>query len=73
MTVRSVSNQGGDAVVGPLVEPFADAALREAAATTVTGVVKESIGVTVGVRILEPGSLERSTGKLRRVIDKRDT
>jgi phenylacetate-CoA ligase len=49
----------------------ADRAHRDAAAATVTRAVKEGIGVTVGVRILDPGSLERSTGKLRRVIDKR--
>ena len=49
----------------------ADVTLREAAAGRVTRAVKEGIGVTVGVRILDPGSLERSTGKLRRVIDKR--
>jgi phenylacetate-CoA ligase len=33
--------------------------------------VQDSIGVTVGAQVLAPGSLERSAGKLRRVIDKR--
>ena len=51
--------------------PSADAVVRSAAGAAVARAVKESIGVTVGVQILEPGSLERSTGKLRRVIDKR--
>ncbi len=51
--------------------PSADAVVRSAAGAAVARAVKEGIGVTVGVQILEPGSLERSTGKLRRVIDKR--
>jgi phenylacetate-CoA ligase len=33
--------------------------------------VKDGVGVTVAVQVVEPGSLERSTGKLRRVIDRR--
>jgi phenylacetate-CoA ligase len=33
--------------------------------------IKEDIGITVGVEILPPGTLERSTGKLQRVIDHR--
>ncbi|MDI2028734.1 phenylacetate--CoA ligase [Saccharopolyspora sp. TS4A08] len=33
--------------------------------------VKDGVGVSVGVEIVEPGSLERSVGKLRRVIDQR--
>ncbi len=51
--------------------PHADVAAREAAAASVTRAVKDSIGVTVGTQVLGPGSLERSTGKLQRVIDKR--
>ncbi len=51
--------------------PHADVAVREAAAASVTRAVKDSIGVTVRTEVLGPGSLERSTGKLRRVIDKR--
>jgi phenylacetate-CoA ligase len=51
--------------------PYAGAAARSEAAAAVARAVKDSIGVTVGVQILEPESLERSTGKFRRVIDKR--
>jgi len=51
--------------------PGADAALRPAAAAAVVRAVRESIGVTVDAQVLDPGSLERSTGKLRRVIDRR--
>src|SRR5487761_1147500 len=41
------------------------------AAAQVMRAVKDGIGVTVVVRVVEPESLERSTGKLRRVIDER--
>ena len=51
--------------------PGAAAGTREAAAAAITRAVKDSIGVTVAVTVLDPGSLERSTGKLRRVIDNR--
>ena len=33
--------------------------------------VKNSIGVTVAVDVLEPGTVERSMGKMRRVVDDR--
>jgi phenylacetate-CoA ligase len=51
--------------------PGADAALRQAAAAAVVRAVRDRIGVTVDAQVLDPGSLERSTGKLRRVIDRR--
>jgi phenylacetate-CoA ligase len=41
------------------------------AAARVIAAVKGTIGVTVGASVLAPGSLERSTGKLKRVIDQR--
>ncbi|MBQ0985031.1 phenylacetate--CoA ligase [Streptomyces sp. F63] len=45
--------------------------LREAAAGSITRTVKDGVGVTVDVEIVEPESLERSVGKLRRVKDLR--
>ena len=33
--------------------------------------IKAYVGVTAGVRVLEPGTIERSQGKAKRVIDKR--
>jgi phenylacetate-CoA ligase len=45
----------------------------EAAAARFISAVKDTIGVSVGAEILAPGSLERSTGKLQRVIDQRGT
>lgn len=33
--------------------------------------VKSSIGVSVGVEVVEPSSVERSVGKMRRIVDRR--
>ncbi|MEV5987764.1 phenylacetate--CoA ligase PaaK [Streptomyces sp. NPDC052051] len=44
---------------------------REAAARAITAAVKDGIGVSVGVEIVEPESLERSVGKIRRIVDQR--
>ena len=46
---------------------------RHAAALEIASRVKDGVGVSVGVEILDPESLERSVGKLRRVIDQRKT
>ena len=37
----------------------------------VAGQVKRRIGVSAGVRVVEPGGIERSLGKARRIVDKR--
>lgn len=44
---------------------------REAAAASVAAAVKDGIGVSVGVEILDPETLERSVGKFRRIVDER--
>jgi phenylacetate-CoA ligase len=49
----------------------AGAPAEEAAASALAHHVKSSVGVSVHVRILAPGTLERSVGKARRVIDRR--
>jgi phenylacetate-CoA ligase len=56
-----------------LVEPHPTTSTqrREAAVADLVRGVKDAIGVTVDVEIREPGSLERSAGKLQRVIDER--
>ncbi|GAA4907939.1 phenylacetate--CoA ligase PaaK [Streptomonospora salina] len=46
---------------------------RDAAAAEVARRVRDGVGVRVGVEIRDPESLERSTGKVRRVIDERPT
>jgi phenylacetate-CoA ligase len=45
--------------------------LREAAARAITAAVKDGIGVSVAVEIVEPESLERSVGKIKRIVDLR--
>jgi phenylacetate-CoA ligase len=44
---------------------------REAAAAAITKGVKDGVGVSVDVTIVDPGTLERSVGKIRRVKDLR--
>jgi phenylacetate-CoA ligase len=53
--------------------PDATPEVRAAAAAQVASRVKDGVGVTVEVAIVEPDTLERSMGKLRRVIDQRDS
>ncbi|MFE4632195.1 phenylacetate--CoA ligase PaaK [Streptomyces sp. NPDC056773] len=56
------------------VEARADATSddRRAAAAALTKGVKDGVGVTVAVDIVDPETLERSVGKLRRLIDSRE-
>ncbi|WP_406155350.1 phenylacetate--CoA ligase [Streptomyces sp. NBC_00882] len=51
--------------------PGATPETRDAAARTIATAVKDGIGVSVGVEIVEPESLERSVGKIRRIVDLR--
>ena len=44
---------------------------REAAAGAIARGVKDGVGVTVEVEIVDPETLERSVGKIRRVVDER--
>jgi phenylacetate-CoA ligase len=44
---------------------------RETAAAELTTVVKETVGVTVSCEVVDPDTLERSVGKLQRLIDRR--
>ena len=53
-------------------DPGAPAERRAAAAAEVIAAVKDTVGVTVAAEITDPGSLARSTGKLQRVIDRRE-
>ncbi|MFD9103098.1 phenylacetate--CoA ligase PaaK [Streptomyces virginiae] len=48
-----------------------DAALREAAAADVVQAVKAGIGVSVRVEVVDPETLERSAGKIKRLVDLR--
>ena len=49
----------------------ADAGTRESAGRALAARVKSRIGITSEVRVGEPESLERSTGKARRIVDLR--
>jgi phenylacetate-CoA ligase len=51
--------------------PDAGTAHREAAAAQLSQLIKNLVGVTAGVAIKEPGAIERSLGKAKRVVDKR--
>jgi phenylacetate-CoA ligase len=56
------------------VEPragIADPAALEAEARTLAGHIKEMLGVTARVVLEPPGTIERSQGKAKRVVDKR--
>ena len=49
----------------------AEAAARQVAAVALGHHIKSVTGVTARVSVTEPGGVERSQGKARRVIDKR--
>ena len=51
--------------------PVAAVADAERAGVALAGLVKASIGVTVDVEVVEPDGIERSMGKMRRIVDER--
>jgi phenylacetate-CoA ligase len=55
------------------VEALPDAShpAREAATAELTKSVKDTIGISAAVTVLDPGTIERSVGKAKRVIDRR--
>jgi phenylacetate-CoA ligase len=58
-----------------LVEARHDASApdRERAASELVAGVKDGVGVTVSVDVVDPDTLERSMGKMRRIVDRRET
>ncbi|WP_030902220.1 phenylacetate--CoA ligase PaaK [Streptomyces sp. NRRL F-5126] len=44
---------------------------REEAAVAIAAAVKEGVGVSVAVEVVDPETLERSVGKIRRIVDLR--
>ncbi|MFC0597733.1 phenylacetate--CoA ligase PaaK [Streptomyces palmae] len=52
--------------------PDAGAEQRAAAAAAIARGVKDGIGLTVEVEVVDPETLERSVGKIRRIIDRRE-
>jgi phenylacetate-CoA ligase len=51
--------------------PGVSPATAEEAAASLRRLVKETIGVTVDVQVLDPDRIERSMGKMRRIVDLR--
>lgn len=51
--------------------PDADAGAAAGAAEQLRHLVKSTIGVSVGVEVVEPAAVERSMGKMRRIVDER--
>ncbi|MEV7085741.1 phenylacetate--CoA ligase PaaK [Streptomyces sp. NPDC093085] len=51
--------------------PAATPEERERAARAIAVAVKEGVGVSAAVEVVDPGTLERSVGKIRRVVDLR--
>lgn len=49
----------------------ADAGVAADQGAELQRLVKERIGVSVGVEVVAPGSVERSVGKMRRIVDQR--
>ncbi|KQW18274.1 phenylacetate--CoA ligase [Afipia sp. Root123D2] len=57
-----------------LIEARPDAAateVRKAAASRLEQAIKDTIGITAKVSVLDPESIERSLGKARRIVDRR--
>jgi phenylacetate-CoA ligase len=52
--------------------PDCPAGRREPAAAEVAGAVKDTVGVTVDVMVVDPETLPRSVGKLQRLLDQRE-
>ncbi|SBU92540.1 phenylacetate-CoA ligase [Streptomyces sp. Ncost-T6T-1] len=57
-----------------LAEARADATTdeREKAARAIAAAVKDGVGVSVSVEVVDPETLERSVGKIRRIVDLRE-
>jgi len=51
--------------------PTADSNSRHQAGVQLGGLIKINVGVSVVVHVRDPGALERSAGKARRVLDNR--
>jgi phenylacetate-CoA ligase len=48
-----------------------DSIVRKDDARRLEQVIKDTIGITAKVRVLDPGAIERSVGKAKRIIDRR--
>jgi phenylacetate-CoA ligase len=53
--------------------PGVGAERRERASAEIAKAVKDGVGVTVEVAVVDPDTLERSVGKIRRLVDLRES
>lgn len=49
----------------------ASADTGQAAGQTLATLIKNTVGIAVRVDVVEPAGVERSTGKMRRILDQR--
>jgi phenylacetate-CoA ligase len=61
-----------DLTVHAEARPGLSAGQRAAAARALVAQVHSNVGVRVRVSVADPGTIERSSGKMRRVVDKRN-
>jgi len=69
--VRSLRGRMDHLTVRAEARAGCPAGRRDAAATELSTAIKDNLGVTVEVAIVDPDTLERSAGKLQRVLDQR--
>ncbi|WP_410650828.1 phenylacetate--CoA ligase PaaK [Amycolatopsis sp. cmx-4-54] len=70
--IRSTKGRMDHLTVRVEARPDASAEQRAEAAARLIAGVKDGVGVSVGVEVVDPDTLERSLGKMRRVLDERD-
>lgn len=73
LIVDRVNNQDTLEVLVEVDEKFFSDDMRalESLTKTITGVLKQALGLAVKVKLVEPKTIERSEGKAKRVIDKK--
>ncbi|MEU3767116.1 phenylacetate--CoA ligase PaaK [Amycolatopsis keratiniphila] len=70
--IRSTKGRMDHLTVRVEARPDATSEQRAEAAARLIAGVKDGVGVSVGVEVVDPDTLERSLGKMRRVLDERD-
>ncbi|AGM04233.1 phenylacetate--CoA ligase PaaK [Amycolatopsis keratiniphila] len=70
--IRSTKGRMDHLTVRVEARPDATTEQRAEAAARLIAGVKDGVGVSVGVEVVDPDTLERSLGKMRRVVDERD-
>ncbi|RSN05353.1 phenylacetate--CoA ligase [Streptomyces sp. WAC 05977] len=70
--IRSTKGRMDHLTVRVEARPDASTEQRAEAAARLIAGVKDGVGVSVDVEVVDPDTLERSLGKMRRVLDERD-